>query len=104
MESDGYGSLIVILAAVFKGFFTVCETAVTEIDDRKVRNGDIKHRGKDTLLKLLEKPAKLVTAFAVNRMLTAVIIAYAAFSFMPPLAGFFADIFSIDGEETVITV
>lgn len=104
MESDGYGSLIVILAAVFKGFFTVCETAVTEIDDRRVRNGDIKHRGKDTLLKLLEKPARLVTAFAVNRMLTAVIIAYAAFSFMSPLAGFFADIFGIDGEETVIPV
>lgn len=101
MESDGYDSLIVILTAVLKGFFTVCETAVTEIDDRRVRNGDIKLRGKATLLKLLEKPAKLVTAFAVTRMLAAVIIAYASFSFMSPLAGFFAGVFGADGRETI---
>lgn len=97
MESDGYGGLAVILAAaVVKGFFTVCETAVTEIDDRKVRNGDAKFKGKDTLLRLLEKPAGLVTAFAVNRMLSAVIIAYAAaFACMTPLARFFAEVFRI---------
>ena len=101
MESDGYGSLTVILAAaVIKGFFTVCETAVTEIDDRKVRNGDAKFKGKDTLIKLLEKPSRLVTAFAVNRMLTAVIIAYAsAFAFITPLARFFADVFQIPAAD-----
>ena len=91
MDSDGYASLIVILtAALIKGFYAVCETAVTEIDDRKVRNGGEEYK---TLSELLEKPARLVTAFAVNKMLTAVIITYmAAFAYIDPLAGAFSGI------------
>ena len=92
MDSDGYAGLIVILAAaLIKGFYTVCETAVTEIDDRKVRNGGEKYKA---LAELLEKPSRLVTAFAVNRMLTAVVIAYtAAFAYITPLANAFSGLF-----------
>lgn len=92
MDSDGYAGLIIILAAaLIKGFYAVCEAAVTEIDDHKVRNGGEKYK---VLAKLLEKPSKLVTAFAVNRMLTAVIIAYtAAFTYITPLADALSDAF-----------
>lgn len=90
MDSDGYGGIIFIAAAaLIKAFFTVCETAMTEVDDRKVRNG-----GATTLSKLLEKPSRLVTTFAVNRTLTSVVIAYAAaFACMPPLAELFSETF-----------
>lgn len=90
MDSDGHGGLLfIIAAAAVKAFFTVCETAVTEVDDRKIRNGD-GEKGRKTLQMLLDKPAKLVTAFVVNRTLWAVIIAYAAvFYCFAPLTGAF---------------
>ena len=92
MDSDGYAGIIVILAAILvKGFYTVCETAVTEVDDRRAKNG-----GKEfaVLAELLEKPARLITTFAVNRMLASVIIAYtAAFAYIFPLADAFSGIF-----------
>ena len=79
MDSDGFTGIILILVLIlYKAFCTVCETAVTEIDDRKVRNSQEKIRGKATLLKLLEKPSKLVTAFAVNRVTTAIAISWLA--------------------------
>lgn len=97
MDSDGQNGLIIVLAAaLIKAFFTVCETAVTEIDDRKLRNAE-KTKCGTVLSKLLEKPSRLMTTFSVTRMLTAVIISYgAAFSFIPPLStalsGVFPDI------------
>lgn len=79
MDSDGLTGIILILVLIlYKAFCTVCETAVTEIDDRKVKNSADKIRGKATLLKLLEKPSKLVTAFAVNRVTTAIAISWLA--------------------------
>ncbi|MCH5193850.1 MAG: HlyC/CorC family transporter [Oscillospiraceae bacterium] len=88
MDSDGHaGLLFIIIAAAVKAFLTVCETAVTEVDDRKLKKADGK-KGRKTLQKLLEKPARLVTAFAVGRTLTTVIIAYAAvFYCLAPLTG-----------------
>ena len=92
MDSDGYAGLIVLLTVILiKGFYTVCETAVTEIDDRRVRNGGKEFR---ILANLLEQPSRLVTAFAVNRMLAAVIVAYtAAVMYIFPLADAFSGIF-----------
>ena len=105
MDSDGHGGLLfIIAAAAVKAFFTVCETAVTEADDRKIRNGD-GEKGRKTLQKLLDKPSKLVTAFAVNRTLITVIIAYAAvFYCLAPLTGALEKIFGADtasGEQAV---
>ena len=89
MDSDGLTGIILILVLIlYKAFCTVCETAVTEIDDRKVKNSADKIRGKATLLKLLEKPSKLVTAFAVNRVTTAIAISWLAMiCFIDPLTG-----------------
>ncbi len=87
MDSDGYAGSIIILAMIlYKGFCTVCESAVTEADDRKVKN----ENGKSVLAGLLEKPSRLMTAFSVNRILTAVLAAYVAlFGFGEPLERFF---------------
>lgn len=87
MDSDGYAGSIIILAVIlYKGFCTVCEAAVTEADDRKVKN----ENGNSVLAGLLEKPSRLMTAFSVNRILTAVLAAYAAlFCFCEPLELFF---------------
>lgn len=87
MDSDGYAGSIIILAVIlYKGFCTVCESAVTEADDRKIKN----ENGKSVLAGLLEKPSRLMTAFSVNRILTAVLAAYTAlFGFGEPLERFF---------------
>ncbi len=86
MDTDGYAGCIVILAVIlYKGFCTVCESAVTEIDDRKVRCGR-----KCALSDLLEQPSRLVTAFSVNRIFSAVLLAYMTlFRFGEPLKAFF---------------
>ena len=56
MDTDGQNGLIIVLAAaLIKAFFTVCETAVTEIGDKKLKNSEKTRRG-TILLKLLEKP------------------------------------------------
>lgn len=89
MDSDGLTGIILILVLIlYKAFCTVCETAVTEIDDRKVKNSPEKNKGRKTLLKLLEKPSKLVTAFAVNRVTTAIAISWLAMiCLIDPVAG-----------------
>lgn len=79
MDSDGFTGIIFILVLIlYKAFCTVCETAVTEIDDRKVKNSSDKIKGRKTLLELLERPSRLVTAFAVNRVMTAIGISWLA--------------------------
>lgn len=96
MDTDGRSGLIIVLAAaLIKAFFTVCETAVTEIGDKKLKNSE-KTIGGTVLLKLLEKPSRLVTTFSVTRMLTAAVISYgAAFSFIAPLGKILAGFESI---------
>lgn len=86
MDTDGQnGFIIVLAAALIKAFFTVCETAVTEIGEKKLKNGE-KTKCGTILQRLLEKPSRLMTTFSVTRMMTAVIISYgAAFSFISPL-------------------
>ncbi len=88
MDSDGFTGIILISVLIlYKAFCTVCETAVTEIDDRKVKNSAEKIKGKDTLLRLLEKPSRLVTAFAVNRVMSAIAISwFAMVCFIDPIA------------------
>jgi len=87
MDTDGYaGSIFIIAVILYKGFCTVCEAAVTEADDRRVRS----ENGESALAKLLDKPARLMTAFSVNRIFSAVLLAYAAlFGFGERLEKFF---------------
>lgn len=83
MDSDGNrlfsGSLIVIALILLKGFFAASEAAITEISDSKVRSFEDKTGAKKTLFLLMSKPSRLITAFSVNRILSAVAIAYLSF-------------------------
>lgn len=82
MDSDGFTGIIFISVLIlYKAFCTVCETAVTEIDDRKVKNSTDKTHGRRTLMALLERPSRLVTAFALNRIMSAIGVSWLALSF-----------------------
>ena len=64
MDSDGYPRSWIILAVIliYKGFCTVCESAVAETDRRKLRSCENSKRcrilGKLTHSKLYNKPTK----------------------------------------------
>ena len=95
MESDGLaGSLIILAFILMKVFFTVGETAVTEISESKVKSFENGSDKEKRLFKLLSKPAKLITAFSVNRIFSAVLIAYTALIFyLSDLENAFAKLF-----------
>ncbi|MCM1023370.1 MAG: hemolysin family protein [Prevotella sp.] len=83
MDSDGYprswiiGWTVLAVILIYKSFCTVCESAVTETDRRKLRSGE-KSKRRLLLADMTEKPARLMTAFSVNRTLTGVSAAYLA--------------------------
>lgn len=90
MGSDGsrlWLEISLILFFLFlKGFFTACETAVTEISDARVKSFADKTGKEKKLYALLSKPGKLLTTFSVHRALSSVIIAFlTALSFQTPL-------------------
>lgn len=81
MDSDGnrllgFGTAAIIIFVIIKAFFTVCESAVTEINDARVKEFENEKGKKKLLYTLLSKPSRLITAFSVNRILTAVIISF----------------------------
>lgn len=88
MEPDGFtGSIVIIALTLLKTFFTVCESAVTEINDSRVKSFEDGTKAEKRLFDLLQKPSRLITAFAVNRILSAILIFYAALvTFNVPLA------------------
>lgn len=100
MDSDGLtGSIIIIAFILIKGFFTICETAVTEINDSKIKGYENEKGAKKTLYNVLSKPSGFITAFSVNRIFTAVIIAYlSVIYYYIPLTDRFIKLFY--GEET----
>lgn len=94
MESDGLTDCLLIIAAVIiKAYCSAAEAAVTEISDAKVRSFENGSKSQKRLYRLLEKPARLITAFAANRIFFAVLIAYLAFhAFLEPLKSAFGNI------------
>lgn len=83
MDSDGNrlfsGSLIIIAIVFLKGFFAASEAAITEINDAKLKSYEDKTGAKKTLFLLMSKPSMLITTFSVNRILSAVAVAYLSF-------------------------
>lgn len=91
MDSDGssilFGVFLFLTVAFIRCCFTVCETALTEISDAKVKSyknsGDKKER---VVYRLLNKPLRMMTAFSAIRILTAALSAFTAVMyFYPPL-------------------
>ncbi|MBQ8827032.1 MAG: HlyC/CorC family transporter [Oscillospiraceae bacterium] len=99
MDSDGLaGSFIILALVLIKGFFTVCETALAEIGDSKVKSFENGTGAERRLFKLLESPSRLMTVFAVNRITSAMLLMYAAlFSYAKPVAEWLLSLFIKDG-------
>ncbi len=97
MDSDGLaGSLIILAVILLKGFFTACETAITEMNDSKVKSFENESGNKKRLYQILQKPTRLITAFSLNRIFTAVIIAYLSlFYFLSPLSNLLDDVLKL---------
>ena len=106
MDSDGYPRSWIILAVIliYKGFCTVCESAVAETDRRKLRSCENSKRCR-ILADMTERPARLMTAFSVNRTLTGIIAAYLAMIFfLTPLSGALYGIIYGSADEKSLSV
>ena len=88
MDSDGLaGSIIIIVLILLKAFFTVCETALAEISDSRVKSFENGTKAERRLFRLLKSPSRLMTAFSVNRIASAMLLMYAAlFTYAKPIA------------------
>ncbi len=101
MDSDGShiitGGALLFLLVLIRAYFTCCETACTEIGDGRVKSFEHEKGAKGRLYKLLEKPARLMSAFSVQRIFNAVIMALVLeWSFLEP----FIEIASLNGIVT----
>lgn len=106
MDSDGYPRSWIIFAVIliYKGFCTVCESAVLETDRRKLRSCENSKRCR-ILADMTERPARLMTAFSVNRTLTGIIAAYLAMIFfLTPLSGALYGIIYGSADEKSLSV
>lgn len=91
MDSDGssmlFGVVLFLAVAFIRGCFTVCEAALTEISDAKVKSfKDSTDKKEQIVYRLLNKPLRMMTAFSAIRILTAALSAFTAvLYFYPPL-------------------
>lgn len=69
MDSDGFAGSIIILALLIfvKTFLAVCETAVIEIVDSRLKTFENGNTAQKRLYSLMKDPAKLSHTFAVGR-------------------------------------
>lgn len=98
MEPDDgqmlFGLFAILILLVLKGFFTACETALTELSEAKIKALDGKS-GKASLFKLLSDHTKLFTTFSIHKVLSSVLITYfSVLTFHAPLTSLFTPIFN----------
>lgn len=91
MESDGSHilsfSLIIVLLVVLRALFTVCEAAVTEISDGKVKSFETESGRKKILYRLMQKPSALRNAFSAERAVSSVVTAgLAVYAYAAPVS------------------
>lgn len=93
------GFIICAIIIILMFFFTVCENAIIEISDSKLKKltGQSKH-GKH-LKKLVDKPNRLVMTNLISRAIMIIILSASATAyFFVPLRKIFLDIFSFATE------
>lgn len=92
------GTIAIVVFLLLKGFFTMCETAVTEIPESRVKSFAGREGAEGRLYRLLQKPGRLLTTFSVHKVLSSVIVAYlAAVTYHQPLTDGIAGLLSPDG-------
>lgn len=79
MESDDgrmlFGLLFIVILMFLKGFFTACETAITELGESRIKALDGRVETA-TLYKLISGHTRLFTAFSIHKILSGVLITY----------------------------
>lgn len=101
MDADGSsiltGALAVLGISVIRGFFTVCETSLTEIGDNKAKSfSESTDRREKRVYSMLNRPLRLMTAFSALRIATAAIISFVLSLFIyAPLSRVFMRLFGV---------
>lgn len=94
MDPDASRSTTIFLVILFifvilRAYFAVCEHAIMEINDSKVKTLAEKDKNYKKLLKLIETPTKMMIAFSIQRALSSVFISICSIlSFNPILTNF----------------
>ena len=92
-DISAWGIAVIVVIVLFRAFFTLCESAVTEINDSVVKDFSEEKGGKKILSSVLSKPSAMITTFSANRILSAVVITLSAFMvFFAPLYKSIADL------------
>ena len=68
------GLIVLFIFIILRAYFIVCEHAVMEINDSKVKLFAEKDKRYKALLKLIETPNKMMTAFSIQRAFSSVLI------------------------------
>jgi len=85
-DISGWGIAVIVIIVLLRAFFTLCEFAVTEINDSVVKDFENEKGGKKILSSVLSKPSAMITTFSANRILSAVVISLCSFTvFFPSL-------------------
>ncbi|MBR4092437.1 MAG: HlyC/CorC family transporter [Oscillospiraceae bacterium] len=85
-DISGWGIAVIVVIVLLRAFFTLCEFAVTEINDSVVKDFEDEKGGKKILSSVLSKPSAMITTFSANRILSAVVISLCSFAvFFSPL-------------------
>ncbi|MBR6695665.1 MAG: HlyC/CorC family transporter [Oscillospiraceae bacterium] len=103
-DISSWGIAVIVIIVLLRAFFTLCEFAVTEINDSVVKDFENEKGSKKILSSVLSKPSAMITTFSANRILSAVVISLCSFTvFFPSLykciiklfeGNYFADEFS----------
>lgn len=84
------GILLGIIFLIVKGIFTAAESAVTEINDSKLKKLAESDEDAKKLFKIMEKPNKLLISLSIFKTLTAVIVTIiAVLTFFTSVSDFF---------------
>lgn len=96
MDSDGLAGSIIILALIFvKTFLAVCESAVIEISDSKLKTFENGSAAEKRLYSMLKEPAALNRIFEVGKgALSSVICAVSELTFIVAVQKALADLIS----------
>lgn len=113
-DISSWGIAVIVVIVLLRAFFTLCEFAVTEINDSVVKDFENEKGSKKILSSVLSKPSAMITTFSANRILSAVVISLCSFTvFFPSLykciislfeGNYFADEFSIIISSVIIVL
>lgn len=87
--------IILFVFIILRAYFAVCEHAIMEINDSKVKILAEKDKKYKSLLKLIETPSKMMIAFSIQKALSSVFISICSvLAFNPSLTRLLSKVFT----------